>query len=48
MEPLTLRQIGDRLVQAAKKVPPHKRASFSEVIRLLLTPVGSLPKVGGK
>jgi hypothetical protein len=48
VEPLTLSQIGDRLAHAAKKVPPHQRATFSEVMRLLLTPVGVLPKIGGK
>jgi hypothetical protein len=48
MEPLTLSQVGDRLVQAAKKVPLHKRASFSELIRLLHAPVGALPKIGAK
>jgi hypothetical protein len=47
MEPLTLSQIGDRLVQAAKEVPPHQRVSFSEVSRLLRTPVGAL-KIGRK
>lgn len=48
MEPLSLNQIGERLAQTAKKVPPHQRASFSELMRLLHKPVGSLPKVGGK
>jgi hypothetical protein len=48
MEPLTLSQIGDMLVQAAKKVPTHQRANFSEVMRLLHTAVGALPKVGRK
>lgn len=48
MEPLTLIQLGDRLAQAAKQVPPHQRASFSELMRLLHTPVGTLPKIGAK
>lgn len=48
MEALTLTHIGRFLAQAAKKVPPHQRASFSELMRLLHKPVGSLPKVGGK
>jgi hypothetical protein len=48
MEPLTLGQIGDKLAQAAKKIPPHQRLSFSEVMRLLHTPVGALPKIGEK
>jgi hypothetical protein len=48
MEPLSLNQIGDKLVLAAKQVPPHQRASFSELMSLLRVPVGELPKVGGK
>jgi hypothetical protein len=45
---MTLDQIAKELVQAAKHVPRHQRASFSEVMRLLRTPVGASPKIGGK
>ena len=39
---MTLDQIGLMLVEASKKVPKEKRASFQEIIRLLRTPVGGL------
>jgi hypothetical protein len=39
---MTLDQIGLMLVQASKRVPKEKRASFQEVLRLLRTPVGGL------
>ena len=39
---MTLDQIGLMLVEASKKVPKEKLASFQEVIRLLRTPVGGL------
>jgi hypothetical protein len=42
MEPMTLAEVGRVLVQASKRVPKEKRASFQEVMRLLRTPVGGL------
>jgi hypothetical protein len=39
---MTLDEIGLMLVQASKRVPKEKRASFQEVMRLLRTPVGGL------
>ncbi len=46
MEPMTLAEVGRALVQASKRVPKEKRASFQEVMRSLRTPVGGL-KLGG-
>ena len=43
---MTLDQIGLMLVEASKKVPKEKRASFQEVMRLLRTPVGGLKTKG--
>jgi hypothetical protein len=39
---MTLDQIGLMLVEASKRVPKEKRASFREVMHLLHTPVGGL------
>ncbi len=39
---MTLDQIGLMLVEASKKVPKEKRASFQEVMRSLKVPVGGL------
>lgn len=39
---MTLDQIGLMLVEASKKVPKEKRASFQEVMRCLKVPVGGL------
>ena len=43
---MTLDQIGLMLVQASKRVPKEKRASFQEVMRLLRRPVGGLKTKG--
>ena len=42
MQPMTLAEVGLVLVQASKRVPKEKRASFQEVMRLLRTRVGGL------
>jgi hypothetical protein len=38
----TLNQIGLTLVQASKRVPKERRASFQDILRVLHTPVGGL------
>jgi hypothetical protein len=39
---MTLDQIGLMLVEASKRVPEEKRASFEDLTRLARTPVGGL------
>jgi hypothetical protein len=41
---MTLGQIGLMLVEASKKVPKEKRASFQELLHALQAPVGGLGK----
>jgi hypothetical protein len=41
---MTLDQIGLMLVEASKRVPKEKRASFEDLMRLARTPVGGLTK----
>ena len=42
MEPMTLAEVGLVLVQASKRVPKEKRASFEDLMRLARMPVGGL------
>jgi hypothetical protein len=39
---MTLDQIGLMLVEASKRMPKERRASFEDLMRLARTPVGGL------
>lgn len=47
MKPLTLKQIGERLVLTYQKLTPEERSTmtFESVMKLMKIPVGKLPKV---
>lgn len=47
--PLTLREIGEQVKDAFRHIPKEKReVTFRQMMALLKTPVGRLPKVSAK
>jgi len=42
MSELTLDEWGEMLLEASRKIPPEKRATFEQLMALLRTPVGEL------